>query len=203
MDIWAIILAAGESKRMGFPKMLLSFNEQTMIERVISNVNESKVKNIMVVLGEENLKITEIIKNSPVRYCYNTDYKDGMLSSVKCGFKNIHANPDAILVFQGDQPFITSASIDMVIEAWLSSERGLVIPVFNRRRGHPLLIARKYSGEIHKIDPSAGLNSLLRKYPEDILEVETSEPGILKDFDTYEDYLREINTNSLSYGRDN
>lgn len=191
--ISAIILAAGESRRMGFPKMLLSFNEQTMIERVIANVYGSKVKNILVVLGEENPEITEILKNSPARYCYNTDYKDGMLSSVKCGFKNIPANSDAILVFQGDQPFITSASIDMVIEAWLSFERGLVIPVFNHKRGHPLLIDRKYRNEIQKIDPTTGLNSLLRKYPEDILEVETSEPGILKDFDTYEEYLREIN----------
>jgi CTP:molybdopterin cytidylyltransferase MocA len=81
----------------------------------------------------------------------------------------------------------------MVIEAWLSSDRGLVIPVFSHKRGHPLLIDKKYIGEIQKIDPATGLNSLLRKYPEDILEVETSESGILKDFDTYEDYLREIN----------
>jgi molybdenum cofactor cytidylyltransferase len=192
-NLWAIILAAGESRRMGFPKMLLPFGEQTMIERVISNVCESNIKNILVVLGEENPKITEIIRNSPVMHCYNSDYKDGMLSSVKCGFKNIPANPDAILVFQGDQPFITSVSIDMVIEGWLSSEKGLVVPVFNHKRGHPLLIDRKYSGEIQKIDPATGLNSLLRKYPGDILEVETSEPGILKDFDTYEDYLKEIN----------
>ena len=92
-DIWAIILAAGESRRMGFPKMLLPFNGKTMIETVIRNVSQSMVTNILVVLGAEGLKIAETLNDLPVTYCFNENYKEGMLSSVKCGFKNL---PDVL-----------------------------------------------------------------------------------------------------------
>jgi molybdenum cofactor cytidylyltransferase len=84
--IWAIILAAGESKRMGFPKMLLSFNGRSMIENVIGNVISSDIDNSMVVLGADKGLLSELISKSPVKYCYNDNYKEGMLSSVKCGF---------------------------------------------------------------------------------------------------------------------
>ena len=116
-----------------------------------------------------------------------------MLSSVKCGFKNLPSVYKAVLVFQGDQPLITSASINTVIESWLLSEKGMVIPVYNNRRGHPLLIGWKYRLEIENIDPASGLNSLTKIFPDDVLEVKTSEAGILRDFDTYDRIYGGIN----------
>ena len=139
-NIWAIVLAAGESKRMGFPKMLLPFGGSTMIESVIENVSESDVNNILVVLGAEKEAIAKKISKKPVRSCYNENYKEGMLSSVKCGFKNLPADFRAVLIFQGDQPLITPDSINTVIDAYMYSGKGLVIPVFKNKRGHPLLI---------------------------------------------------------------
>jgi molybdenum cofactor cytidylyltransferase len=189
-EFWAIILAAGESRRMGFPKMLLSFNGSTMIESTIANVSGSKVNKIMVVLGAEGKRIEEITRHLPVEYCYNDNYKEGMLSSVKCGFKNISPEFKAALVFQGDQPLITPVTINTVIDAYLSSDKGLVIPVYDHKRGHPLLIDRKYIGEIAALCPATGLRSLPGKFSDDVFEVETSEEGILRDFDTYEDYLK-------------
>lgn len=79
-EIWAIILAAGESKRMGSPKMLLPFMGITIIENVIANVSGSKVDNIMVVLGADRDSIVKLIRTKAVNYCYNENYKDGMLS---------------------------------------------------------------------------------------------------------------------------
>ena len=105
---WGIILAAGESRRMGFPKMLLPFNGRTMLENVIRNVTGSAVDNIVVVLGADKDSIINLLGKSSVNYCYNENYKDGMLSSVKCGFRNIPSDFEAVLVFQGDQPLITS-----------------------------------------------------------------------------------------------
>jgi len=177
---WAIILAAGASKRMGFPKMLLTFSGRTMIENVIANVIESEVDNIMVVLGAD-------------RYCYNDKYKEGMLSSVKCGLRNLPSDIDAVLVFQGDQPFITPKSINTVIHAYLASGTGIVIPVYEKRRGHPILIDRKYLDEIEKLEAREGLRSLAYKFSDDVLEVDTKDSGILRDFDTYEEYKKEIN----------
>jgi molybdenum cofactor cytidylyltransferase len=192
-DFWAIVLAAGESKRMGFPKMLLPFKGSTMIENVIQNISESCVKNIIVVLGAESNKILDVIGNLPVHFCMNDNYRDGMLSSVKCGFRRIPSEYKAVLVFQGDQPLIKAGLINSLIRAYLSTDNGLAIPVHYTRRGHPLLIDRKYRDEIEKLDPGKGLRSLSEKFSDDVLEVETNENGILRDFDTYDEYLMEIN----------
>jgi molybdenum cofactor cytidylyltransferase len=191
--IWAIVLAAGESKRMGFPKMLLTFNGKIMLENVISNIESSDINKIMVVLGAEQKILWEVVSKTSAKSCYNVNYKDGMLSSVKCGFRNVPSDSDAVLVFQGDQPLIKSDVINNVINAFRSSNKGIVIPVYQKKRGHPLLIGNKYITEIEKLDAQDGLRSLAYKFPDDVLEIETDSPGILRDFDTYEDYKKEVN----------
>ena len=192
-EFWAIVLAAGESKRMGSPKMLLPFNGHTMIENVIANVLDSKIKNIMVVLGADREPIVKLIQTKAVNYCYNENYKDGMLSSVVCGFRNIPIDHSAVLVFQGDQPLVTPEVINSVIEDYKSSGKGIVIPVYKKKRGHPILIDNRYRNEIQKLNPDEGLRSLALKFPDDISEVNSDEAGILRDFDTYDEYKSEIN----------
>jgi molybdenum cofactor cytidylyltransferase len=191
--LWAIILAAGESRRMGFPKMLLLFNGITMLENVISNIKGSVVDQTLVVLGAEKEALTELVSKSSVKYCFNDDYKQGMLSSVKCGFRNLPPDFEAVLVFQGDQPFIFPKVINRVVEGYRSSGKGIVIPVYKGKRGHPLLVDQKYREEIERLDDNEGLRSLSHRFSEDVLEAETDEPGILKDFDTYDEYKKELN----------
>jgi molybdenum cofactor cytidylyltransferase len=191
--IWAIILAAGESRRMGSPKMLLPFKESTMLGNVIGNVLASEIEQTMVVLGAHKDKVLDIVQLYPVSYCVNDNYKEGMLSSVQCGFRNLPSDFEAVLVFQGDQPLIAATLINRVIEAYRSSGKGIVIPVFGKKRGHPLLICRKYIDEVEKIDAGEGLRSLAHQFSDDVLEVETDQPGILRDIDTYDEYKREIN----------
>lgn len=178
---------------MGFPKMLLPFRGATMLENVIANVSESLVETTLVVVGAEKDKLIEVIKKTTATYCYNDNYKEGMLSSVKCGFRNVSLDIKFVLVFQGDQPLITSDVINSLIEAYKSSGKGIVIPAYNGKRGHPLLIDVKYRGEVDKLDKSDGLRSLAYLFSEDVLVVETECPGILRDFDTYEEYINEIN----------
>jgi molybdenum cofactor cytidylyltransferase len=192
-EIWAIILAAGESRRMGFPKMLLKFDGITMIEKVIHNVKVSDIRNAIVVLGSDSEMITELVEKTSFRHCFNENFKDGMLSSVKCGFRDLPVNVDAAMVFQGDQPFISPALINTLIKAYLTSDKGLVIPVYNNKRGHPLLVNCKYRNNIEGLDPVNGLRELARSFSDDVLEVPSDEPGILRDFDTYDDYIAEIN----------
>lgn len=192
-EIWAVILAAGESKRMGTPKMLLPFNGSTMIESVIDNVTRSNVDKTLVVLGAERDSLKQLSGILPAVCCYNDEYKQGMLSSVICGFRNIPAGTRAVMVFQGDQPLIKPFVINSVIHAYISSDKGIIIPVYNNRRGHPVLIDYKYRDEIVKLSRDKGLRSLAYKFPDDVLEVLTDAPGILRDFDTYDQYLKEIN----------
>lgn len=191
--ISAIVLAAGESTRMGFPKMLLDFNGKPMLECVIDNVSQSEVDDIVVVLGAYRDELEKIVLATSASSCYNEDYKEGMLSSVKCGFRNLPSGTEAVLVFQGDQPLISAKLIDLVMEGYRNSGKGIIIPVHKNRRGHPLMVGKKYFSEIEKLSPDEGLRALSRKFSDDIYEVVTDEAGILRDFDTFEQYKNAFN----------
>lgn len=191
-EIWAIILAAGASTRMKRQKLLLPFNGKTIIETVAENVRQSVNSNVMVVLGSHREQIREQFVNYNVKFCVNENYPDGMLSSVICGFRALPKEAKAALIFLGDQPQIPSLVTDLVIETWQKSGKGIVIPTFNGRRGHPVLIETKYKNEIKKLDPQKGLRLLSEKFKDDVFEVECNIPEILRDIDTPDEYQYEI-----------
>jgi molybdenum cofactor cytidylyltransferase len=191
-EIWAIILAAGESKRMGSPKMLLQYKGKTIIENVIDNVTASEADKTLLVLGSYGDEILKVIEVLPVKHCYNENYKLGMLSSVKCGFNFLTGVTGAALIFLGDQPMIRTDIINIVIEAYRREGKGIVMPVFKNKRGHPVLIDLKYRGEVQNLDPEEGLRGLARKFADDVLEVKVNTQDILKDIDTREDYNNEL-----------
>lgn len=195
-DIWAIILAAGESKRMKVPKMILPFNGKTIIERVIENIINSEIDKTLVVLGSDKEDILKMISQLPVTHCYNENYTQGMLSSVKCGFSFLPRTFSAALVFLGDQPMIEPDVINKVIAAFRTSGKGIIIPVFGNKHGHPLLISSKYRDEIEILKPDETLRALIHRFSEDVFEVEVNTPDILKDIDTQEDYLNELKQNN-------
>jgi len=178
---------------MGSPKMLLPYRGATIIETVIQNIASSSVEKTLVVLGSDGDQILEAISEYPVMHCYNAAYKSGMLSSVKCGFAHLPDDYLAAVVFPGDQPMIVAQDINLVVRAWRESGKGIVVPTFRGKRGHPLLIDRKYRKEIMTLDESEGLRILVLKHPGDVKEIETDNPLILKDIDTAEDYRNEIN----------
>jgi molybdenum cofactor cytidylyltransferase len=192
-EIWAIILAAGESKRMKVPKMLLTFHGKTMIEKVVENVAGSEVFRTLVVVGSFREEVSGAISSTGVSICYNENYRNGMLSSVKFGFKNLPALYGAVIVFPGDQPFIEPDVINSLIKAYRATGKGIIIPVYRKKRGHPILISSKYRDAVDSLDENEGLRSLSLMFKEDVFEVKTSSPGILKDFDTKQDYLNELN----------
>ncbi len=192
-EIWAIILAAGESKRMKVPKMLLPFDGKTMIEKTITNVINSEVFNTLVVLGSFRDEICGAIGHLSITACYNDNYREGMLSSVQCGLRNIPVSAGAVLIIPGDQPLIESVVINRVIGAYRRSKKGIVMPVFKGKRGHPLLVDKKYIEEIKRYGGNEVLRSLAKLHKDDVLEVSVNTEAILKDFDTKEDYLIEIN----------
>ena len=118
-----------------------------------------------------------------------------MFSSVICGLKSLPDDLEAVIIFQGDQPMIQPHTVNAIIAAYKESGKGIVIPVFSKKRGHPLLIDGKYRSEIEKLNPDEGLRSLASRFHNDVLEVNVESPEILRDIDTQEDYLNEINQN--------
>ena len=189
--IWAIVLAAGESQRMGAPKLLLPFGGKTVIEAVLDSVKASPVEGILLVVGAGAAPIEEKAKPYGARVALNPDFRSGMLSSVQCGFRQLPLEAEAALVFLADQPAIKPYVAEALVKALRHTGRGIIIPVFDRRRGHPILISAQYRTEIESLDPEVGLRQLLDRHTEDILEEPVDDPTILRDLDTPEDYRRE------------
>ena len=191
--VWGIILAAGASTRMKKQKMLLPFNGKTIIETVVENVSMVLQNNVIVILGSHKNEINALIEKTKVKTAINLHYEMGMLSSVICGLKMLPENTGAMMVFLGDQPQLPHQIIEKVKMAWENSSKGIVIPAINGRRGHPILIGRKYFTEIESLNPDKGLRELAAIHANDVLEVDCHFPEILRDIDTPEDYKYETN----------
>ena len=175
---------------MGSQKLLLPFGQSTIIETVLDNVLDSSIDQVMVVLGANQKEIRDTLqhKNETVHFCYNNEHEKGMLTSVICGIRALPPEALCVLIFLGDQPGISPAVTDRVIEAYNEELFGIVIPVHEHRRGHPLLVDMKYRKEIEQLDLEEGLRALRHHFPQDVMEVEVDAPGILVDIDTPEDY---------------
>jgi molybdenum cofactor cytidylyltransferase len=188
--VWALILAAGESRRMGTAKLLLPLVGSTVIESVVQTVEGAGVSGVLVVLGAEPDRVREALRGHRVEYVLNSEFRRGMLSSVQSGLRALPPSASAALVCLGDQPRLSGAAVRAVIQAGETSSRGLVVPVFGGRRGHPLLVSLRYRDEVMGLDPAVGLRQILDRHPEDILEVEAPDATPLVDMDTPEDYRK-------------
>lgn len=186
------MLAAGESRRMGSPKMLLPYNDVTVIEQVINNLLDADIDRIVVVLGANREEIMEVTRSYDVFHCYNEDYMGGMLSSVKCGFYSLPQGCTGALIMPGDQPMTGPGEINRVIRAFMESDKGLVMAAHNGKRGHPLIVDMKYADEVLNLPEDEGLRALAAKHPEDVMESDTDDSSVLRDIDTQEDYMNEI-----------
>ena len=193
-NIRAIILAAGESKRMGTPKMLLPYKGKSVIEQVVTRVFSVLPGNITVVLGANSQAIRQVLGNYPVDFCINEKYTEGMFSSVLCGLEQVPSEAEAVMLFLGDQPEVEVSVIQTVIDAWVQGSHGIVVPSAGGKSGHPLLFSSKYIPAISTFDPSTGMKALRRRFQDDVAEVMVENKSILTDLDTPEDYEIAINT---------
>ena len=192
--ICAVVLAAGESRRMGAQKLLLPFGSTTVIGHIVDQLLDSAIDQIIVVVGHEPDRITEELSDRPVEIVTNPDYKTGMLSSVRCGLRVVPQQAEAVVVALGDQPAITSALVDEMVEEFRTTDKSILVPVHAGRRGHPLLFARHYRDEILNSFDDVGLRGLLHAHPDDVFELNASTPAVLSDMDHPEDYQRELDS---------
>lgn len=192
--ISAVVLAAGEARRMGTLKQLLPFEGgKTIVECVVTTLQKAKgIEEILVVVGHEGERVAAAIAHCGVSVVVNHDYKLGMLSSLQCGIRAAHPKATGILVVLGDQPHLQPAVIQKVIDAFSPDQNpGIVLPVYAGKRGHPTLLHSRFREEILALPNEVGLNSLLRAHPEEIQEVVVETDDILRDIDYAEDYQRE------------
>ena len=188
-QVAGILLAAGRSRRMGRPKQLLPWNGATMIESVASRIRPH-VDLLVVVVGHAAEQVAAALRNRGVRLVVNDEVDRGMIGSVKCGLRAAGSGWNGYLFCLGDQPGLTDPILRVLLAEASSSEKGIVIPTFSSRRGHPVYLSRRYYDEILGLDEGLGLNAVTGSHPADTLEVPVAEPGVLEDMDTPEDYAR-------------
>jgi molybdenum cofactor cytidylyltransferase len=184
----AIVLAAGQSKRMGKPKPLLRFGVSTFLEQIISVLEVSDVDRITVVLGAEAETIRRSVDLSGTDIVINTDYQKGQLSSLIVGLESTPAETEAILVCLVDNPFITRNVVNRIASKFKKTRSPIIMPVFNKKRGHPTLFSSSLFEEFRNAPPKEGARYVVHSNEESVLEIEVSESGILISIDTPEDY---------------
>ncbi|MBA7608623.1 Molybdenum cofactor cytidylyltransferase [subsurface metagenome] len=184
----AIILAAGQSKRMGKLKPLLRFNDTTFLGQIISVLKLSDVDIITVVLGAEAETIRKSVDLSGTNIIINKDYRKGQLSSLIAAMEQAPQETEAILVFLVDNPFITKEFVNKIIVKFKQTNSPIIVPVFNTRRGHPTLFSRSLFHELFNAPKEQGARYVLYSNEDKILELETSESWILIGINTPDDY---------------
>jgi len=184
----AIILAAGQSKRMGKPKPLLRFKDKTFLEQIISVLKVSQADRITVVLGAEAETIKKTVDLSGISVVINKDYRKGQLSSLLAAIKNTPQETDAILVCLVDHPFITKQVVNQIISSFKETSSPIIVPVFKGERGHPTLFARSLFNELINAPQEQGARYILYSNEEKVLELQTCESGITVGIDTPDDY---------------
>lgn len=186
--ISVIVLAAGESKRMGRMKQLLPFRNSTIIEQVVSNVVDADISEIIVVLGHQDRRIAHRLAGKPLKTVLNRDYRQGMSSSIKCGLDHISETAAAVMIVLGDQPLIGRDIIDKLVAEFARNKRGIVAPVHQGRRGHPVIFAARYNSELARLEGDTGAKKVIEAHPGDMLEVEVDSESIFADIDNQNDY---------------
>ena len=190
--ISAIVLAAGRSSRMGLQKLLLPFAGKTVITHIVDQLLASVIDKVYVVVGHEPERMAEQLSDRPVSIVTNPNYDSGMLSSIRCGFKALPPDCDAALIALGDQPGITSKLVDNMVRSFNKTDKGILVPLHDGTRGHPIIVAKHYQTEILTRYDDIGLRGLLHAHPDDIFELSVSTSSVLFDMDYPEDYLREL-----------
>lgn len=190
--ICAIVLAAGQSRRMGGQKLLLPLAGGTVISHIVGQLLASPVDQTIVVAGRDAAGVADALSGLKVMLVINPEPEGDMLSSVRCGLRVLPEKCQAVLVALGDQPSITAGLIGGMIAAFCAGGRGIVVPVYGGKSGHPVLFSRRYCPEILSQYDQVGLGGLLAAHAGDLLELPVADSSVLEDMDYPEDYRREL-----------
>jgi molybdenum cofactor cytidylyltransferase len=181
----AIVPAAGASRRMGRPKLLLPFQGGTVVGSLVQALREGGVSEIVLVTAPDDEALRDWAAEAGVRTAVNPDPDRGMLSSIREG---IAAAPryQPIVVCPADLPALRASTVAAVLAA--AGRQLLAVATYRGRRGHPLVISPALIPEIGTLDLSIGLRELLDRHPDRVREVEVDDPGAVHDVDTPEEY---------------
>ena len=192
VNISAILLGAGESKRMGRDKLSLPWGKETVLEHCLGILLRSEVQEIILVLS--NLAQRKKIRcdHSKIKVVLNPRYREGMSTSIRRGLQVIDPRSQGVLIALADQPRLKTRTINCLIHAFALGKGKIVIPSFQKKMGHPVIFHRRYEGELKRLKGDVGGRSILEGHSREVTKVRVRSEGVIKDIDTWKDYGREL-----------
>ncbi len=192
--IVAVILSAGESSRMGRPKALLPVDGETFIEKIVGALARTRVGKIIVVLGHDAETLKRRLEHLAAAFLVNADYKSGQLSSLQTAVRRLQSDRecDGMLVHLVDHPYISSTLVDTMIERFYESNKLIVVPRCQGKRGHPVIFSRALFNELLTAPLDQGAKAVVNAHRDETLEIETDDAGIAVDIDTPELYRQHV-----------
>jgi molybdenum cofactor cytidylyltransferase len=194
--ISAILLGAGESKRMKVNKLSLPWGRETVFGHCFNTLLRSRVGEVIVVLNKqkEGMK-SQFEKRSAsatkkVKVTFNPYYKRGMSTSIHKGLQVMDPRSEGILISLGDQPFLKTRTINVLLRAFHQRKGKIVVPSFEGTKGHPVIFHRKYEKELLKLRGDTGGKPILVKYSKQVRVIPVRSEGVIRDIDTREEYRK-------------
>jgi molybdenum cofactor cytidylyltransferase len=192
---FAVVPAAGHSTRMGRPKLSLPLGDRTVLERVVAALRDGGVRHVLVVVGPHVPELVPLAATGGADVCLLPRATPDMRSTVEHGLRwleeQYHPQPeDWWVLAPADHPVVEPGIVREILAAAGCDDRSIVIPVHGGRRGHPTVLAWRHVAGIRALPADAGINAYLREHADETLEVPISDPGILTDLDTPDDYER-------------
>jgi len=184
-----IILAAGESSRMGTDKALLIYRGRTFLEVILSTLHGAGIDRVVVVLGHHAEETQRAVDLSSAQVVVNTGYRRGQTSSLQAGLRALESDKlAAVVLCLVDHPAVSVETLRKLMKSFRMSGSSVVIPTFQDQRGHPVLIGRALFAELKNLGPEQGANAVIRKHRAATQFVQVNDAGILTDVDDPETY---------------
>jgi molybdenum cofactor cytidylyltransferase len=185
--IAALVLAAGQARRMGSNKLVAGLGGKPLVRHAVEAALASQAAGVTVVSGHEPERLAEALAGSGAAVVHNPDYASGLSTSLRRGLAALPRDIDGAVVLLGDMPRISAAVIDRLIAAFNPLEgRALCVPTWQGKRGNPLLFARRYFAEVQAIEGDQGARLLLSEHTDAVAEVAMTDDAVLTDVDTPE-----------------
>ena len=173
----AIILSGGASRRMGSPKALLTYQGRPFLEHLLDVARHPKIGVRRVVLGADAGPIVKEVNLAPEEVLVNEEWEKGQLSSIHVALRSLPPNTDGILLLLIDHPLISSGLVGELIDSFYSSRKSIVLPVYDGRRGHPVIFSAALYEDLMKAPIETGARSVVWAHAGEVQVVQTNEEG--------------------------
>jgi len=188
----AVILSGGASSRMGSPKALLPYQGRPFLEHLLEITTRPEIIARKVVLGADADSIAKVIRLKAHEMVINADWEKGQLSSIQAAVRKLPAGTDGMLLFLIDHPLISSALVGELIAQFYESKKPIVLPVYEGRRGHPVIFSASLYHELLRAPLETGARSVVWAHADEVDEVRTNEEGCVLNLNDPETLNRAI-----------